>query len=114
MTQTSTTEAGHVPSYYSQIQAPGEHVRFRNFDDKDTYAEYAGYVESATSRNFVLDFGAKEAWAAFNIGHREMDALLRSKVGQPSLLLRKPTRLLDNPRLITFLQRPATLSTRWM
>jgi len=75
-----TARADQVPSYYSQIQDQNGQVRFRNFDDKDTFDDYAAYVESATSRNFVLDFGEKEAWAAFNVGRCEIDGLLGSEV----------------------------------
>jgi hypothetical protein len=97
MAHSDTAEADFVPPYYSLVQTVGDRVRFRNFDDRNTFAEYASYVESADSRNFVIDFGVKEAWAAFNIGQREMDGLLRSKVRRLSLSRQESTQYMDAP-----------------
>lgn len=80
MAYRDNTRADQIPPYYSQIQDPNGQVRFRNFDDKAIFDEYAAYVESASSRNFVIDFGTEEAWAAFDVGQCEIESLLRSEV----------------------------------
>ena len=85
MDRADTTEADFVPPYHTLMEDLGSRVQFRNFDDKDIFNEYATYVESADSKNFVIDFGVKDARAAFNVGQREMDALLRSQVGSHRL-----------------------------
>lgn len=80
MAYRDNARADRIPPYYSQIQDQNGQVRFRNFDDKAIFDEYAAYVESASSRNFVIDFGAEEAWAALDIGQYEIDRLLQSEV----------------------------------
>ena len=80
MSHEDTTRADQIPSYYSQFKDPTGQARFRNFDDKTTFDEYAVSVGSASSRNFVIDFGVDEAWAAFDIGQSEINGLLGSAV----------------------------------
>ncbi len=80
MAYRDTVTADQLPTYYSQIRDQNGQVRFQNFEDKSVYDRYAAYVESVSSRNFVIDFGEKEAWAAFNVGQQEIDSLLGSEV----------------------------------
>ena len=87
MAYRDTTRADQVPPYYSQIQDQNGQTRFRNFDDKATFDEYEAYVESTSSRNFVIDFGAEEAWAAFNVEKCEIDGLLGFEVGSRSFAI---------------------------
>lgn len=79
------TRADQVPPYYSQISDQHGQMRFRNFDDKSTFDEYAAKVESASSRNFVIDFGPKEACAAFDVDQSEINGLLASEVRNGSV-----------------------------
>jgi hypothetical protein len=80
-----TLTADQVPPYYSQIRDQNGQVRFQDFEDRSIYDKYAAYVESASSRNFVIDFGEREAWAAFNVGQQEIDGLLGSEVRSRSI-----------------------------
>lgn len=85
MAYRDTARADQVPPHYSQIRDANGQVRFRNFDDRSIFDEYAAYVESVSSRNFVIDFGEKEAWAAFDVGQREIDGLLGLEVRSCSI-----------------------------
>ena len=85
MTAEHPDTAGPLPPYSSVIQTVEGRPKFRNLDDKATFAECASSFDDAFCRNSVVDFGVSEAWAAFDLGQPEVDILLKTKVvqGQP-------------------------------
>ncbi|KAI9699132.1 MAG: hypothetical protein M1836_003321 [Candelina mexicana] len=78
-----------VPEYYVQPAVPTLSAKVKNFDDKEVFPRYATRAKAADSRNFVIDFGKDEAWAAFDLQLEEWLALLHK-------------------------ERPASLNTRWV
>jgi hypothetical protein len=53
-------------------------VRFENFDTKATYDESLARVLDQKTRNFVIEFGRKEARIAFDLGAEDVKSLLLS------------------------------------
>ncbi|KAI9763886.1 MAG: hypothetical protein M1835_007699 [Candelina submexicana] len=78
-----------VPEYYVQPAVPTLSAKVKNFDDREVFPRYATRAKAADSRNFVIDFGKDEAWAAFDLQLEEWLALLHK-------------------------ERPASLNTRWV
>ncbi|PGH07967.1 hypothetical protein GX51_01407 [Blastomyces parvus] len=76
--------------YYSSITSrPQLWEAFRNLDNAIHFAECRGCLIDEETRNFVVDFGDDEAYAAFDLEEEDFAALLSSK-------------------------RPKSLETRWI
>lgn len=77
---TSEEKTPEIHSYYQNLNLEGIEEHIRNFDDPRNLEFFSNAVSNARSRNFVIDFGDREAWCGFDLDVPEFRSLLRSPV----------------------------------
>lgn len=77
-----------LPEYYVNLGSSEINSAIRNFDNADNLDYFNAAVTSATSRNFLLDFGDEEAWCAFNLEAMHYSKLLTNTVSSVAQWLR--------------------------
>jgi hypothetical protein len=82
-------EGKTIPQYYQDFDSPELLSKLRDLDDPEKLRDLEHAVTSPYSRNFFVDFGDNEAWAAFDL-----------PVDTYSSILSRP--------------RPSSLYTRWI
>jgi hypothetical protein len=69
-----------VPEYYKEAEVPDAEAQFKDFDNPHNFRAFEKSVSSATSRNFVIDFGDDEAWCAFDLEADAIEKLVKTAV----------------------------------
>lgn len=64
----------------AELAALYERVGMRDFDDPAHFAVFDVLVRNQASRNFVIDFSDDDSFCGFNLGSRDFEALLATKV----------------------------------
>ena len=63
---------------------------FEDYDDADVYRKIQGWLESPTARNFVVEFGQKEAKIVRDLDAAKFEQLI--KHNEPPRLPYRPVR----------------------
>jgi len=69
-----------IPAYYTGMRSEQLRESVKNFDDPANLEFFNNAVTSARSRNFFIDFGDDEAWAAFDLEAAPYNRLIKSPV----------------------------------
>lgn len=76
-----------VKNYYSKTTGrPDLFSKWFNIDLDSNVPAAKSYLNSPSTRNFVVDFGEKEAWCAPNLEKEDLVALLKTEVCCVALL----------------------------
>ncbi|KAF1994603.1 hypothetical protein P154DRAFT_447294 [Amniculicola lignicola CBS 123094] len=63
----SASPVDELPQYYSDIRDEYVQASFRNFDNGQNFEHFDRQTRDPNVKNFCIDFGDDDAWAAFNL-----------------------------------------------